>query len=125
MGDDDGKVYEMFDDSGQQNGSDYSSYLETSWIYGSGAGILDDWYELWGYGDKLSSHMVLYKIKEDDRWHSIGELNDDTDVVKFHERSYKIKFRLQEYSGKNLYELQRLDVGFVPAYERHEDRTRE
>ena len=125
MGDSSGYVYTMFDGSGQQDGSDYSSFIETPWIYGTGAGVLDDFKELWGYGDKLSGFQVLYKTEEVGNWNSIGELNEDTDVVKFNTRSYKIKFRLQEYSGENLYELSRLDVGWEPAYERYEDRTRE
>ena len=124
MGDNDGKVYEMFDDSGQQNAADYSSYFETPWIYGTGAGVMDDFQELWGFGDYLSGHQVFYKTEERENWVPIGELNDDSDVVKFKVRSYKIRFRLQEYSGKNLYDLSRLDVGYMPAYERDEDRTR-
>lgn len=125
MGDEDGNVHEMFDSSGQQNSADYSSYLETSWVYGSGAGVMDDFTELWGYGEYLSGHQVFYKTEARENWEPIGELNEDTDVVKFNVRSYKIRFRLQEYSGKNLYEISRLDVGYMPAYERHEDKTRE
>lgn len=125
MGDEDGNVHEMFDGSGQQNGVDYASYFETPWLYGSGAGVEDDFMELWGYGDYLSGHHVFYKTEERENWIPVGELNEDTDVVKFSVRSYKIRFRLQEYSGKNLYEISRMDVGFIPAYERHEDRTRE
>jgi hypothetical protein len=125
MGSSDGEIYQMFDGSGQQNGADYASHFETPWIYGSGAGILDDYTELWGYGDYLSGHQVLYKCEERDNWEPIGELNEDTDVVKFKIRAYKVRFRLQEFSGKNLYEISRIDVGYAPAYEKHEDRTRE
>lgn len=125
MGSDDGYVFEMFDGSGQQNGSDYPSSVETSWIYGSSAGNMDDFMEFWGYGDYLSGLQVSYKCEEKDGWTPIGELNEDTDVVKFKQRAYKIKFRLAEFSGKNLYEISRFDVGYKPAYERYENRTRE
>ena len=67
----------------------------------------------------------MYKTEERDSWETLGELNEDADVIKFKVRAYKIRFRIQENSGKNLYALSRLDVGYMPAYERHEDRTRE
>jgi len=124
MGDDDGNVYQMFDGSGQQDGADYESFIETDWSYGSGAGYMDDFRELWGYGNYLSALKASYKTEERQEWKEIGELNEDTDVIKFHTRAYKIKFRLAESSGKNLYELLRLDVGYMPAYIRNEDRTR-
>lgn len=126
MGDDDGNVFEMFDDSGQQNGADYSSHVETSWIYGSGPNIMDDYSELWGYGEYLSGLGVQYKTEERNDWSDlVGELNEDSDVVKFPKvRAYKIKFRLSEFSGKNLYELERIDVGYEPAFIRNEDKTR-
>lgn len=124
FGDDDGNVYAMFDDSGQQNSTNYTSFLETHWIYGSSAGVMDDFRELWGYGQYLSGLKVSYKTEEREDWKEIGELNQDSDLVKFKIRAYKIKFRLAEVSGENLFELERLDVGYTPAYERDEDRTR-
>jgi len=122
FGDDDGNVYEMFDDSGQQNSVDFSSHLETNWVYGSGASVIDDFSEIFGFGKYLSNLKVSYKISETDSWRDIGELSGEQDMVKFDKvRSHKIKFRLSEYSGKNLYEIYRLDVGYEPAYEIDED----
>lgn len=124
MGDEDGSVFQMFDGSGQQNGVDYESALETHWFYGSGANVEDDWLEVWGYGDYLSGLKVSYKTEEREDWKPVGELNADTDVAFMGEgvRSYKIKLRLAEHSGKNLFDLHRLDVGYMSAYEKNEDR---
>ena len=123
MGDDDGNVYEMFDDSGQQNGSDYSSFVETNWEYGSGAGVVDDFRSFVGYGKYLSGLKVSYKTEDLDSWHDLGSIDNDVGVLNFRPiRSYKIKFRLAEYSGKNLFELYRFDIGYSPAYEKDADR---
>jgi hypothetical protein len=124
FGDDDGQVYEMFDGSGQQNAADYSSHLETNWVYGSGAGVQDDFYEVHAYGKYLSGLKVSYKTSEEDSWRDIGELTGENDTLRFKKRSDKIKFRMSEYSGKNLYEIYRIDVGYEPAYEMDENRTR-
>lgn len=121
MGDSDGTIYQMFDGSGQQDGSDYESAIETHWEYGSGAGVEDDFEEFWGYGDYLSGLKVSYKTEERESWKPLGELTDDSDVVNFSVRAYKIKFRVAEYSGKNLFEVHRFDIGFSPAYEKHEE----
>jgi len=123
FGDDDGNVFEMFDDSGQQNSTDYTAYLETHWDYGSGAGVKDDFRAFAAYGEYLSSLKLFYKIRERDRWTALGELVSDTSILNFKPvRGYKIKFRLAETSGKNLFELYRLDIGFNPAYERDANR---
>lgn len=124
MGDEDGNIYQMFDGSGQQDGADYASHIETHWVYGSGAGIEDDFEELWGYGDYLSGLQVSYKCEERDNWSPIGKLETDSDVVNFSARGYKIKFRVAEFSGKNLFDIHRFDVGFMPAYEKHEEEER-
>jgi len=125
FGDDDGTVYEMFDDSGQQNSKDYSSHLETNWIYGSGAGIMDDFSEIHAFGKYLSGLKVSYKVDHDDSWRDVGRLEGEQDIIKFKKvRSHKIRFRLSEYSGKNLYEIYRIDVGYEPAYEIDADKTR-
>lgn len=120
MGDADGKIYQMFDGSGQQDGESYASHIETHWIYGSGAGVEDDFEEFWGYGDYLSGLKLSYKLEERDSWKPLGELNNDSDMVAFSVRGYKIKFRLSEFSGQNLFDIYRFDVGYTPAYERHE-----
>jgi hypothetical protein len=124
FGDDDGYIYQMFDDSGQQNTYDYSSSFETNWIYGSGSGVMDDYYEIHASGKYLSSLKVSYKTTEMGNWKDIGELNGDQDVLRFKERAYKIKFRLAEHSGKNLYEIYKLDIGYEPVYRIDENRTR-
>lgn len=115
MGDDEGSIYEMFDGSGQQDGADYPSHIETYWIYGSGSGLYDDYKEFWGFGNYLSGLKVSYKTEEREHWVPIGELNNDTDMITFNKRAYKIKFRLSEYSGKNLFEVEKFDTGFVPV----------
>jgi hypothetical protein len=115
FGDNDGFVYEMFDGSGQQDGSDYQSHIETYWIYGSGSGQYDDFKEFWGYGNYLSGLKVSYKTEEREHWVPIGELNNDVDCITFNKRAYKIKFRLSEYSGKNLFEVEKFDVGYMPV----------
>lgn len=125
MGDDTAFVYQMFDNSGQQNTADYSSHFETDWVYGSGASIYDDYYEVHAFGKYLSGLKVFYKTSETSSWKSAGELNGERDVVKLKRvRSDKIRFRFAENSGQNLYEVYRVDVGYEPVYEENEDRTR-
>ena len=119
MGNDDGEVFKMFS-SETQNTVAFPSGFETNWIYGSGRRIIDDWYELWGYGNKLSGLKVSCKV-DDGEWKSVGELNGSTDVCKFKARGYRIKFLLQEVSKNNLYEIYSLDAGYEPAYEKEKD----
>jgi hypothetical protein len=122
-GDNNGKVFQMFTGSAQ-NTAVYTSGLETDWIYGSGANITDDFYEVWGYGNKLSALKVMYKLDTDNnKWEPLGELNGDIDFVKFGEnkRGRKIRLLLMETSKSNLYELERIDLVYNPVYKQMED----
>ena len=122
MGNDDGEVFELFT-SGAQNNSAFASSFETNWIYGSGKRIVDDYYELWGFGDKLSGISIYYKVDDGD-WEPAGELNGSTDVVKFKARGYRIKFKGQEISKNNMFEIHALEVGYEPAYAETEDKEK-
>jgi len=124
-GDDEGKVFQMFTGEAQ-NTAVFPSGFETDWRYGSGPNVLDDFYELWGYGNKLSALKVSYKMDSDDNdWEPLGELNSDIDFVKFpnsKRRGKRIRFLLQEESKSNLYEIERLDLVYNPAYKQLEDK---
>lgn len=120
MGNDDGEIFTMFS-GGDWNGSAYPSHYESDWIYGSGANQMDDYLEVWGYGDQLSGLKVFYKADNMADWEAVGELNGATDVVKFKKRAYRLKIRVQEYSKDNLFSLHRLDVGYNPLYPKTED----
>lgn len=119
MGDDDGKVYQMFTGGGQ-NGSEFRSMFETDWMYGSGEKVIDTFLEVWGYGEKLSAMKVFYKV-DDGEYKPIGELNGSTDYVKFKATGYRIRLMLQEVSKNNLYEFQRLEVGYLVRYNKKSD----
>ena len=114
FGNDDGEIFQCFTGDAQNTGV-FTSFLETNWFYGSGPRYKDDYYELWGYGDKLSGLEVSYKV-DDGEWKAIGQLKASTDVAKFKARGYRIKFLLRETSKNNMYEINRLDVGYTPAY---------
>jgi hypothetical protein len=117
IGDDDGKVYQLFT-SGTAGGNEISSFVETAWMFGSGPQQLDDYYEIWGYGDQLSNIQVYYKVDTDaNEWKGAGTLNGSNDFVKLPKiRAYRIKFRLQEMSKGNMFEIHKLDLGYLPAY---------
>lgn len=114
MGDTNGKVYKMFS-SDSQDTSSFTSYIETNWIYGSDSKAIDDFYEFWGYGEKLSGISVYYKIDDSD-WTAAGQLNGCADFVKFKASGYRIKFLLHEESKNNMYELYGFEVGYMPRY---------
>ena len=114
FGNDDGEVFTLFTSDAQYTAA-FTSFLETDWFYGSGPRFQEDFFELWGYGNKLSGLSVSYKV-DDGEWTAVGQLNASTDVVKFKARGYRIKFLLRETSKNNLFELHRIDVGFSPAF---------
>lgn len=119
MGDTDGKVYQMF--TGQsQNGSPFRGMVETDWMFGSGEHEIDSYMELWGFGEKLASMKVFAKV-DDGEYQPLGELNGSTDYVSFNMTGYRIRFMLQETSKGFMYELSRLEVGFVPKYSKKTD----
>jgi hypothetical protein len=112
IGNDDGEVFQMF--SGEsQNGSVFSSFVETPWFYGSGPMVIDDYREFWAHGDQLSGLKIHYKT-DSGGWKPLGELNGFTDLVRFSASGKRIKFLLEETSKSNLYELHSLEVGFMP-----------
>jgi len=119
MGNDNGEIFEMFS-SATQNTAVFGSFIETNWFYGSGIEYEDDFYEFWGYGNKLSGLKVSYKV-DDSGWKPAGELNGSLDSVEFKKRAYRIKFLLQEVSKNNLYDLQMLQIGYVPSHVKEED----
>jgi len=114
MGDDDGTIYQMF--IGQsQNGTAYRAMVETDWIFGSGEREIDAYMELWAFGEKLNSMKVFIKV-DDKEYQPVGELNGSTDHVKFNISGRRARFMLQETSKGYMYELSRLEVGYVPKY---------
>ena len=115
IGNDDGEVFQMFE-SESQNGGVFTSFIETPWFYGSGPKIVDTFKELWAHGELLSGLKVKYKV-DSGGWESVGELTGSSDLVKFDVSGKRIKFLLEETSKNNLYELQSLEVGFLPKFQ--------
>lgn len=114
IGNDDGEVFEMF--SGQdQNGSVFTSFVETPWFYGSGPTEIDDFKELWVHGQLLSGLKIKYKV-DDKGWIPVGEVNGFSDLVKFNVSGKRIKFLLEETSKDNMYEVYSLEVNFQPRF---------
>jgi hypothetical protein len=113
-GNDDGEVFRMFD-YGSQNGTAFSSYIETPWFYGSGPREIDTFKEMWAHGGNLSGLKVKYRVNNDD-WKPLGELNGFSDLVKFSDNGKRIKFLLEETSKNNLYEVHSIEVGFLPKF---------
>lgn len=118
FGNDDGEIFQLFSGNNQNTGV-FTSFIETNWFYGSGPRYQDDFVELWGFGDKLSGLKVSYKV-DDEGWKNVGQFNGSTDVVKFKDRGYRIKFLLQETSKGNLFSLYRLDCGFSSMFAKKE-----
>ena len=118
FGNDDGEIFQMFTSEAQYTG-EFTSFVETDWFYGSNPRYIEDYYELWGYGNQLSGLKVSYKVDDDD-WKEVGQLDGSTDVAEFKARGYRIKFLLRETSKNNLYELYRIDIGFIPAFIKEE-----
>lgn len=117
FGDSAGKVYEL-GSGGTQNGENIPTAIETDWQYGSGARSVDDFYEFWGVGDKLSGLKVMYKVdSKDNEWMPAGELNGERSVAKFKARGSRIKFLIQETSKSNLFQVDGFVYGYEPAYE--------
>jgi hypothetical protein len=120
-GNDNGEVFEMFK-GGSQHGSSFTSFIESNWFYGSGPLNIDEFSEIWGFGEKLSGLKVFYKVG-DMEWMPAGELNGSCDFVKLPKgtRGYRLKVRLQETSKENLFEFFRIDVGYDTVYSRSTD----
>jgi len=114
MGNDDGEVFQMFESESQNTGT-FTSFIETPWFYGSGPKIVDDFKELWAHGELLSALKVKYKV-DTGGWQSAGELTGFSDLVRFNASGKRIKFLLEETSKNNLYEVQSLEVGFLPKF---------
>lgn len=114
IGNDDGEVFQMFESESQNDGV-FTSFIETPWFYGSGPKIVDSFKELWAHGELLSGLKVKYKV-DSGSWKSIGELTGFTDLVKFNVSGNRIKFLLEETSKNNLYEVQSLELGFIPKF---------
>jgi hypothetical protein len=114
FGNDDGEVFQMF--SGEdQNGSVFSSYIETPWLYGSGPRDLDDFSRLWVHGELCSGLKVKYKI-DNGGWIPVGEVNGFSDFVKINATGKRIKFLLEETSKDNMYEIHSFDLDFSPKF---------
>lgn len=115
MGDNNGKVYQMFT-SGGQNGSEFKSMIETDWFYGSDPKAKEEFKELWGFGNDLSGIAVYYKTdRSNNKWMPTKSLDGAIDHVKFEASGRRIKFLLQETSKGNLFEIDRLEIGYIPT----------
>ena len=114
FGNDDGEVFQMFESETQNTGV-FSSFIETPWLYGSGPKIVDNFKELLAHGELLSGLKVSYKI-DSGGWVGVGELTGFTDLVRFNVSGKRIKFLLEETSKNNLYEVQSLEIGFMPKF---------
>ena len=114
FGNDDGEIYQMFA-SNSQAGGVFGSYVETQWFYGSGPRNVDSFQEFAADGEKLSGLKVKYKV-DHKGWVAVGELNGFSDFAKFKVSGKRIKFLLEETSKDNLFELYRLEIGFIPRF---------
>jgi len=114
FGNDDGEVFQMFESETQNTGT-FTSFIETPWFYGSGPKTVDDFKELWAHGELLSALKVKYRV-DTGGWQSAGELTGFSDLVRFNASGKRIKFLLEETSKNNLYEVQSLEVGFLPKF---------
>lgn len=114
IGNDDGEIFQMFE-SGTQNTSVFTAFVETPWFYGSGPRTVDAFKEFWAHGEKLSGLKVKYKVDNKD-WKPLGELNGFSDILRFEDSGKRIKFLLEETSKNNMYELHSLEVGFMPKF---------
>ena len=119
MGNDDGEIFQLFTSDGQYT-AEFTSFIETGWFFGSSPKYRDDYYALWGFGEKLSGLKVSYRVDDSD-WKAVGQLNGSTDFVKFIVRGYRIKFLLQETSKNNMYEIHRLTLDWQPSHEIKDD----
>lgn len=117
MGDNDGKVYQMFT-GGSQNGTEIPSSIETEWQYGSGEKIVDNFRELWAFGSNMALIRAYYKIDDVDRWIPIGEFKGSQDCLKFSVKACRIKFLLQEISTNHSWEIHGLKYGYEPSHEK-------
>ena len=121
MGNDDGEVFKMFS-SDAQNTEVFTSALETDWVFGSGERKLDDYHELWLYGDKFSSISAFIKIDgKNTRWIPIGDFSGSINVIKFKHRGFRAKFRLQETSKGDMHEIHGIEYGYNPSSEKDRD----
>ena len=119
FGNDDGEVFQMFASSAQYTAT-FPSSFETNWIYGSGEREIDEYREVWALGEKVSGMNVFYKA-DDSGWEPIGQLEGVTDVVKLKVPAYRIKFKFQEFSKNNMYEIHAVYVGYEPKHDKGED----
>ena len=116
FGNNDGEVFQLFSSSTQYTVA-FSSFLETNWVEGSDVKNKDDFYELWAVGNNITGLKASYKLDEDSEdWTSIGEFFGGVSCLNFKARGYRIKFLLQDYSSNNMWELERLDVGYSKQY---------
>ena len=125
-GDDNGNLYQMLT-SGGQNGSVFTSSVETDWIYGKSEAeqnLIKNFYEVWGFGSDLSGLKVAYKVDNDKDFKPLGELTGSTDVVNKQLRGYRLKLRLYEISKGNMYDLYQITIGYKPLYQRTEGETK-
>jgi len=104
----------MFE-SETQNGGVFTSFIETPWLYGTGPRIIDNFKELWAHGESLSGLKVKYKV-DSGGWESVGELTGFADLTRFNISGKRIKFLLEETSKNNLYEVQSLELGYLPRF---------
>lgn len=123
FGTDDGQVMQMFSGTLLQNGSEYTSFIETNWIYGSDPLVEDFFYEIWTVGIQAPGYVVSIKVnRESANWEPLGTIQGDMGVVKFKKRAYRVKLRFSETSGNNPFEFSFIQVGYEPAFIRNEDR---
>jgi hypothetical protein len=121
IGNNNGEVFQLFGTNTDQDGSVFTSFIETPWYYGSGPREIDDFTELWAYGEDLSGLKVKYKI-DNKGWISAGELNSSSDFVNISTSGKRIKFLLEETSKGNMYELHALDIGYQPKFPERDEK---
>lgn len=117
MGDNDGKVYQMFT-GGSQNGTEIPSSIETEWQYGSGEKTVDNFRELWAFGTNMALIRAFYKADDMDKWIPIGEFKGSQDCLKFSVKACRIKFSFQEISTNHSWELHGFKYGYEPSHDK-------
>lgn len=112
FGNDDGEVFKLFDGD-SQNGSDFPAFIELAPV------LIDDnpkfFQKIVAMGNNLNGIKVQYKLREDDRWSSAGELRGSLSEVKFGAKGAYLYLRLSEMGQGEPFKLYRLLVGYDDA----------
>lgn len=113
FGNDDGEVWKFLSGTGQ-NSLDFTSYVETHYIYPDNQ--INEYLEIEVWGKDMSGVKVYYKHDDDGRWEPAGELKEDYSVAKFRTKGEKIKFKFMETGRGTNWELYKFRLGYRNMY---------